>query len=79
MNIGWTPPSSYLATSFSALALKLEAALLDLAVAKVAVVATTADLPDAARNINRLYRITASKALASSDGSAWYYADGTAV
>lgn len=79
--IAWTPPGTYTPTAMGRLIAVLEQMFDDLRIARCGVEATAADLlalPTEGR-INRIYRITATKKLASFDGTAWYYADGSAV
>ena len=79
--IAWTPPPTYTSTALGKLKAVLETMFDDLAIARCGVAATAADLTGlpTAGKINRIYRVTATNKLASFDGTAWYYADGTAV
>lgn len=79
--IAWSPPPTYTTTAIGRLITVLNDMFDDLKVARCGVVATAADLTGlpTTGKLNRIYRITATNKLASFDGTAWYYADGTAV
>ena len=79
--IGWTPPATYTMTAIGRLIVILEQMFDDLRIGRCGVAADAAELlaiPTTGR-LNRVYRLEDSKKLTSFDGTAWYYADGTAV